>query len=70
MKDQQHYISVLVTYLTIPGSSQVDQPRHDIFHTRPYGRFVEKKATSAVQIFIERIKAPLFLEAVLAIQII
>ena len=39
-----------------------------VFHAWPYGRFIEIRATSGERNFIEWIKAPIFLEAVLAIE--
>ena len=39
-----------------------------VFHAWPYGRFIEIRAISGERNFIERIKAPMFLEAVLAIE--
>ena len=39
------------------------------FQARPHSRFIEiKKTTSEERNFIEKIKAPIFLEAVLAIK--
>ena len=40
-----------------------------VFHTWAYGRFIEIQRTSGERNFIERIKAPMFVEAVLAIEI-
>ena len=39
------------------------------FHARSYGRFIEIKSNLRKKNFIERIKAPIFLEAVVAIEI-
>ena len=40
-----------------------------VFHVWAYGRFAEMRGTSGERNFIERIKAPIFLEAVLAMEI-
>ena len=40
-----------------------------VFYARLYCRFIEIQATSVERNFIEQIKAPIFLEAVLAIEI-
>ena len=37
-----------------------------VFHAKPYGRFIEVRTTSRER-NLEQIKAPIFLEAVLAI---
>ena len=72
MEDQQSHISILVTYLTIfqlaARSNSVDMTA--VFHARPYGRFIEKQANLRRKERIEQIKAPILLEAVLAIEII
>ena len=41
-----------------------------VFHTWPYGRFIERESNLTRKNFIERINAPILLEAVLAIDII
>ena len=38
-----------------------------VFHAKPYGRFIEVRTTSRERNFLEQIKAPIFVEAVLAI---
>ena len=40
-----------------------------VFHTWPYGTFIEIQSNLRKKNFIERIKAPIFLKAVLAIEI-
>ena len=40
-----------------------------VFHTRPYGRFTEIQSKLKRKNLIERIKVPIFLEAVLAMEI-
>ena len=40
-----------------------------VFHTGPYARFIEIHATSGERNFIGRIKAPIFLGAVIEIEI-
>ena len=57
MKDQQSYISVSAVYFTYP-----------VYFTYLYGRFEKKRATTGEKNLIERIKFPIFLEAVLAIE--
>ena len=39
-----------------------------VLHARPYGRFIEIKATSGERNLTEKIKAPIFFEANLAIE--
>ena len=40
------------------------------FHARPYGRFIEIRRILGERNLIEQVKAPIFLKAVLAIEII
>ena len=66
VKDQQSCISAFVGYPTIPSSNEEHQPRHDN-SIQLHGRMVDLsryRATSGERTFIERIKAPIFLEAV------
>ena len=63
MKDQQSRIFVFIACLTIPSSNYGHQPRRaTVFHTWAY------RATSRERNFTERIKAPIFLKAALAIE--
>ena len=39
-----------------------------VLHAKPYGRFIEIQRASGERNIIERIKAPIFLKAVLAIE--
>ena len=65
VKYQQSYIIVFVAYSTIPSSNYEHQPdMTTTFHAWPYGRLIEIQRN-----FIEQIKAPIFLETVLAIEI-
>ena len=41
-----------------------------VFHAWAYGRFIDYRATPGKRNFIERIKTPIFSEAVLATEII
>ena len=41
-----------------------------VFHAWPYGRFIEIQSNLRERNFVEQVKAPIFLEAVLAIEII
>ena len=67
MKGQQSNISVFVAehFQVAPRSSSSDMT--GIFHARPYGRFIESNLRRKK--LIERIKAPIFLDAVFAIKI-
>ena len=69
MKDQQSYTSVFVVYLTIQVAARSTSPDvTTLFHA--IVNFWRYKATLGETNFIESIKAPTFLEAVLAIDII
>ena len=69
-KSQQSCISVFVAYPTIPSSNYEHQPRHDnSIPLCPYGRFIEIQSNLGEKNFIEQIKAPIFLEAILVIEI-
>ena len=64
VKDQQSCMSTFVAYLTIPSTNLGHNPRHDnSIHIQRY------RATSGERNFIERIKVPSFMEAILAIEI-
>ena len=70
VKDQQSCISIFVAYATISSSNQEHQPRH--VNSIPYiavWQIYRDTATSGKRNFIERIKAPIFSEAVLAAEI-
>ena len=68
VKDQQSCISVFVAYLTIPSSNQEHQPRHQ--NDTPCMLDLQRyRATQGERNYIERIKSPIFLEALLAIEI-
>ena len=70
MKDQQSIISLFVAYATIRCSNRRTGPdMATVFHIWLYGRFIEIQSTSGERNFIERMKVPIFLEAVLAIEI-
>ena len=69
VKDHQSCISAFLAYLTIPtpGAPAQTWQQYSI-----RGRMVDlyrNRATSGERNFIERIKAPIFLEAVLTIEI-
>ena len=69
VKDQQNCISVSVANLAIPSGYQEHEPRHD--NSIPYmvvWQLQRYRATSEERNFIERIKTPIFLEAVLEIE--
>ena len=69
MKGQQSNISVFVAehFQVAPRSSSPDMTT--IFHARPYGRFIGIESNLRRKKLIERIKAPIFLDAVFAIKI-
>ena len=69
-KDQQSCIFVFVAFLTVPSINYGQQPRHD--NNIPYMGVVNLqryREASGERNFTERIKVPIFLEAVLAIEI-
>ena len=68
VKDQQSCVSVFVACLTNPSSNWEHQPGRD--NSIPYMDVWQiYRDTSGERNFTERIKAPIFLEAVLAIEI-
>ena len=70
MKDQKYYISVFEVYLTILSSNFWYQPRCEI--SIPHIGVVNSqryRAISGGENFIEKIKASIFMEAVLAKEI-
>ena len=70
VKNQQFYISIFVANPTIPSSNCEHQPRHDnSFMHRHMVDLQRHRATSEERNFIQQIKAPIFLEAILAIEI-
>ena len=51
---------------------KIKKAKHDmttVFHAWSYGSFIETRATSGERNFIEQTMAPIFLEAVLAIEV-
>ena len=66
VKDEQSCIFVFVDCQAIPRSNQGHQPRRD--NSIPYLDVRKCRATSRERNFIKRIKAPTFLQAVLAIE--
>ena len=70
VKDQQSSISVFVAYPRIPSSNQDNSlDMTTVFHAWQYGRFIEIQNNLGEKNFIEQIKPSIFLEAVLAIEI-
>ena len=63
MKEQQSYRSVLVTYLTFSSGRQKCLGMTKVFHAKSNGRFIGERN------FIEWMKAPIFLVAVSATEI-
>ena len=55
------------TYPLAPRSSSPDMTA--VFHARPYGRFIGTQSNLRRKKLIERIKAPIFLDAVFTIKI-
>ena len=70
MKNQQYYIPVFEAYLIVLSLARGTNPgMTTVFQVRLDGKFIGIWSTLRLKNFLEQIKALIFLEAVLAIEI-